>query len=121
MSIDGRGSSPSRQAQDRISSLVSMNRRLEGEKKKLTERVAVLEGIAQANADDRDAYLQRAVELEQLVSAIDGTLTGIHLKYQRRDREEFTGESVSALDAVAECVAAFKKVTAGETAKESVA
>lgn len=69
MSIDGRGSSPSRQAQNRIEALVSMNRRLEGEKKKLTERVAVLEGIAQANADDRDAYAGRCAELEQALSA----------------------------------------------------
>jgi hypothetical protein len=69
MSIDGRGSSPSRQAQDRISALVSMNRRLEGEKKKLLERVAVLEGIAQANADDRDAYAARCDELEQALTA----------------------------------------------------
>lgn len=58
MSIDGRGSSPSRQAQNRIAALVSMNERL-------TERVAVLEGVAQANADDRDAYAERAAELEQ--------------------------------------------------------
>lgn len=58
MSIDGRGSSPSRQAQNRIAALVS-------ERDRLKERVAVLEGIAQANADDRDSYAERVDELEQ--------------------------------------------------------
>lgn len=48
----------------RIDALVSANKRLMGEKKELVERVAVLEGIAQANADDRDAYAEQCVELE---------------------------------------------------------
>lgn len=48
----------------RIDALVSVNKRLMGEKKELLQRVAVLEGIAQANADDRDAYMERAAELE---------------------------------------------------------
>lgn len=114
MSIDGRGSSLSRQAQNRIAALVS-------ERDRLKERVAVLEVIAQANADDRDAYAERCAELEQLICRIDGTLTALRLKHEARDREEFTGESVSALDAVRECVAAFQKVTAEDAKKESVA
>lgn len=114
MSIDGKGSGLSRQAHDRISALVSMNERKD-------ERIAVLENLVQSTSDDRDGYLERCVELEQLISRIDGTLTGLRLKYEARDRDEFTGESVSALDAVNECVAGFQKVTAGESEKESVA
>jgi hypothetical protein len=121
VSIDGKGSALSRRAEDRISALVSSNTRLTGEKTALIERVAVLENLVQSVSDDREGYLARCVELEQLISRIDGTLTGLRLKYEARDREEFTGESVSALDAVTECIEAFQRVTAAEAAKESVA
>ena len=114
MSIDGRGPSLSRAAQDRISALVSANERKD-------ERIAVLENLVQSVSDDRDGYLARCVELEQLICRIDGALTGLRLKYESRDQDEFTGESISALDAVNECVAAFQKVTAGDAEKESVA
>jgi len=64
MSIDGRGPSLSRSAHDTISALKSKNERQ-------AERIAVLEGIAQANADDRDAYMQRVVELEQVIAEME--------------------------------------------------
>lgn len=121
MSLNGSGPILSRAAQDRISALASANKRLMGEKQQLVERVAVLETIVQSTSDDRDGYMERAVELEQLISAIDGALTGLRLKYEARDRDEFTGESISALDAVTECVAAFQNITADEAGKESVA
>jgi chromosome segregation ATPase len=114
MSIDGRGSSLSRSAQDTISALKSKLRRA-------NERIAVLEMLVQSTSDDRDGYLERAVELQQLISGIDGALTGLQLKYKARDLEEFTGESVSALDAVNDCMAAFQKVTASEAGKEPLA
>jgi hypothetical protein len=85
------------------------------------ERITVLEGLVQSISDDRDGYLERAVELEQVLSAVDGALTGLRLKYEARDRDELTGESISALDAVNACVAAFAKVTADDSKKESVA
>jgi len=69
MSIDGKGSALSRRAEDRISSLVSQNARLTGEKTKLTERVAVLENLVQSLSDDRDGYMERCSELEQLLTA----------------------------------------------------
>lgn len=60
---------------ERIDALVSANKRLMDEKKKLVdekkalvERVAVLEGIAQAHADDRDSYMERCAELEQALA-----------------------------------------------------
>jgi len=62
MSIDGKGSSLSRQAQDRISALVSMNKRKD-------ERIAVLENLVQSLSDDRDGYMERCSELEQLLTA----------------------------------------------------
>lgn len=68
MSLNGSGPILSRQAQDRISALSSANQRLMAEKKELLERIAVLEGIAQAHADDRDSYMERCAELEQLIS-----------------------------------------------------
>lgn len=58
MSIDGRGSSPSRAALNRIGALVS-------ERDRLKERVAVLEMLVQSTSDDRDGYQERAAELEQ--------------------------------------------------------
>jgi len=58
MSIDGRGPSLARSAHDTISALKSKNERQ-------AERIAVLEGIAQANADDRDSYAERCVEIEE--------------------------------------------------------
>jgi len=62
MSIDGKGSGLSRQAQDRISALVSMNKRKD-------ERIAVLENLVQSLSDDRDGYMERCTELEQLLTA----------------------------------------------------
>lgn len=61
MSIDGRGPSLNRAAENTIAALKSKNARLE-------ERITVLEGIAQAHADDRDSYMERCAELEQLIS-----------------------------------------------------
>ena len=58
MSIDGRGPSLSRSAEDRISALKSENGRLK-------ERVAVLENIVRSTSDDRDSYAERCAELEQ--------------------------------------------------------
>lgn len=57
VSIDGRGSSLSRRAQDRIEALKTQNERL-------LERVAVLKNLVQSVSDDRDSYMQRCVEVE---------------------------------------------------------
>ncbi|MEU5155200.1 hypothetical protein [Glycomyces sp. NPDC021274] len=57
MSIDGRGPSLNRSADNTIAALKSKNGRLE-------ERITVLEGVAKANADDRDSYMEQTAELE---------------------------------------------------------
>lgn len=62
MSIDGRGPSLNRAADNTIAALKSKNGRL-------TERIAVLENIVQSIADDRDGYMERCTELEQLLAA----------------------------------------------------
>jgi hypothetical protein len=76
VSIDGRGPSLNKAAENTIAALKSKGARLE-------ERVAVLTGVAQANADDRDSYMERCVELEQerdlarrVAIAIDQQLDG---------------------------------------------
>lgn len=53
---------------ERIDALVSANRRLMDEKKKLVERVAVLENLVQSTSDDRDGYMERCAELEQALT-----------------------------------------------------
>lgn len=113
MSINGSGPVLSRQAQDRISALVS-------ERDRLTERVWVLTGVAQANADDRDSYMERtavleqerdtarsiAVELEQQLSAIQSGIDDLHRLYERREIDI----DPDPLDAARDVIAAVENV-----------
>ena len=109
MSIDGRGPSLNRAADNTIAALKSKNSRLE-------ERVAVLEGIAQANADDRDSYAEQlaeiegerdrargiAVELEQQIDAIQTRIRDLHRLYDRRDVRVPASPMEAARDAIVE-------------------
>lgn len=56
---------PNGDTKQNIFALRSRVGRQDEEITRLKERVKVLEGIAQANADDRDAYAERCDELEQ--------------------------------------------------------
>jgi len=108
MSIDGRGSSLSRAAQDTISALKSKLRRAE-------ERIAVLELLVQSTSDDRDGYMEHvaertaerdrarriAVELEQQLAAIGSEL--VRLRETYRDP--------ACAGAVDDCVDSFELIT----------
>lgn len=110
---------------ERIDALVSANRRLMDEKKALVERVAVLEGIAQANADDRDSYMERAVELEderdrarstavafeQQVSQIQDRVGQLQKDYTRHHLASPSRSTAGAVDVLAAVDAVLSFVT----------
>jgi len=56
---------PNGDTKQNIFALRSRVGRQEEEITRLKERISVLEGVAQANADDRDSYAERCAELEQ--------------------------------------------------------
>lgn len=93
MSIDGRGPSLSRSAQDRISALVSENSRLK-------DRVSTLEGVAQANADDRDSYMERCVEFQQRLDAAQARVNDLLVMYREQCQAKPNLYNAGALDAM---------------------
>jgi chromosome segregation ATPase len=113
MSIDGRGPSLNKAAENTIAALKSKNARLE-------ERVATLTGVAQAHADDRDSYMERAteleqerdtarsiaVELEQQIAAIQSGIDDLHRLYERRGIDI----APDPLDAARDVIAAVENV-----------
>lgn len=125
MSLNGSGPILSRQAQDRISALSSANQRLMAEKKELLERITVLEGIAQAHADDRDSYIQQAadveqerdtarsiaIELEQQLAAIGARVVDLRDLYAHRYCDDPTESNATAVRVVQELDAAINHIT----------
>ena len=118
MSIDGRGPSLNRAADNTIAALKSKNGRLE-------ERVATLTGIAQAHADDRDSYMEQAaeaeqerdtarsiaIELEQQLAAIEARLQDLQGLYARRYCDDPTESNATAVRVVQELEAAIHHIT----------
>lgn len=125
MSLNGSGPILSRAAQDRISALSSANKRLMGEKQELTERVAVLTGIAQAHADDRDSYIQQAadveqerdtaraiaIDLEQQLAAIGTRVEDLRDLYASRYCDDPNESNATAVRVVQELDAAINHIT----------
>jgi chromosome segregation ATPase len=70
MSIDGKSPSPSRQAQDRISALVSENGRLRGRIEELTAQRDAAQDDRDEKARERDRARALAVDFEQQLDQI---------------------------------------------------
>lgn len=125
MSLNGSGPILSRTAQDRISALSSANQRLMSEKQELVERVAVLTGIAQAHADDRDSYMEQAAEaeqerdtarsiaiqLEQQLAAVGARVEDLQGLYARKYCDDPTELNATAVRVVQELDAAINHIT----------
>jgi len=109
MSIDGRGPSLNRAADNTIAALKSKNGRLE-------ERIAVLENVVQSIADDRDGYMERCVEieeerdrarriavaLEQQIDEVQTRMGDLHHLYDRRGALVAADPVDAARDVIAE-------------------
>ena len=118
MSIDGRGPSLNRAAENTIAALKSRVGRL-------TERLAVVEGVAQANADDRDSYMEEAavltaerdtarsiaVELEQQLAAIEARVEDLQGLYAGRYCDDPSEPNATAVRVVQELDAAINHIT----------
>lgn len=125
MSIDGRGPSLNRSAENTISALKSKLDRRDEKIAELKERVAVLESIAQAHADDRDSYAERAVELEderdrarstavafeQQVSQIQDRVGQLQKDYTRHHLASPSPSTAGAVDVLAAVDAVLSFVT----------
>jgi hypothetical protein len=110
MSIDGRGPSLSRSAQDRISALVSENGRLKANAKQSKAFVAdQAERYAAEISEvlgERDRARGTGVELEQQLAAIQSGVDDLHRLYERREVDI----APDPLDAARDVIAAVQDV-----------
>lgn len=66
----------------------------------LNERIAVLENLVQSTSDDRDGYMERAVEIEQRLDAFQRRVNELLGIYRQQQQAEPTLYNAGALDAV---------------------
>jgi hypothetical protein len=92
---------------------------------RLAERIAVLEGVAQANADDRDSYMEQAAEteqardtarsiaiqLEQQLAAVGARVVDLRDLYASRYCDDPTESNATAVRVVQELDAAINHIT----------
>jgi chromosome segregation ATPase len=100
MSIDGRGSSPSRAAQDTISALKSERDRLKGQ---LAERT-----------EERDRARRIAVALEQELAEVQAGVNRLERDANQRFAEEFGAAAGSARMTIADVQDLLSTVTGSD-------